>query len=64
MIALPVKVESACENVGLSCAEDCLLAGDRVNPIEHHANSVTPVPIAAECKIVVLAGFEIVEVQV
>jgi hypothetical protein len=62
-VYLPVKIKATCKDIGARSAENGLFAGDRMDPIKHHANAIAPIPIETQSEVVVLACAEVIEVQ-
>ncbi len=59
---LPIEVKSTCEDIRMGGTKDRLLASDWMNPIQHHSNSIVPVPIDSKRKIIVLASVQVIQV--
>lgn len=52
----PVKVKPSRNNVGRRCSERCVCSGERMDPVEHDASAIAPVPVET-CREVVVNPF-------
>lgn len=61
---LPVEIKPHRHNVRIGLAERRVRTGHRVDPIEHDADAIGPVPVEADGQVVVLAAIDFIEIEV
>src|SRR5688500_12409886 len=61
---LPIEIKSHCQQIRFRGAEDSFVSRERMDPVEHDAGAVRPVPVETHGEVVVLAAADIIQIQV
>src|SRR6187431_3073722 len=65
MLVLPVGVETDADDVGVDGAEGTGRDGCfRMDPVEHDAGAIGPIPVETDREVVVFAAVHVVEIQI
>lgn len=60
---LPIEVKAHRKYVGCRLAIDCIFCCHRMNPVEHDASPIAPVPVETGRNVVVLTPVEFIEIE-
>ncbi len=61
---LPVEVKAHTQQIGVRGTKNGLAISPRMNPVNHNARTIGPIPIHTCCKVVVLAAIKIGQLQI